>query len=155
LSRRAVTAERLYSEQQDAHERNNELREVAEIAADNLSTEVDSLKAQLAEATRKAEIDRAAFAEETRRLLAKAEEGESRLAKAYAELEELRTPFAELSETVVAVPVEQLRLARAQFDYLSDGFAKNGDVISRTICEIGGCAIDQALAGTGPASSSN
>jgi hypothetical protein len=26
-------------------------------------------------------------------------------------------------------------------------FAKGGDVISQTICEIGGCAIDAALAG--------
>ncbi|MGV7212947.1 hypothetical protein [Bradyrhizobium sp. UFLA05-112] len=52
--------------------------------------------------------------------------------------------------TVVAVPIVMLRLARSQFDILSDGFAKNGDVISRAISEIGGCAIDQALAGKQP-----
>jgi chromosome segregation ATPase len=162
LTQRAMTAERLLSEQRDANERNHELREVAEIAADNLSSEVDSLKAQLAEAARqaeidqaeaarRAEIDRAAFAEKTLRLSAMVEDAESRFAKATAELDELRTPFAELSHTIVAVPIEQLRLARAQFDFLADGFAKNGDVISQTICEIGRCAIEQALAGTGTA----
>jgi hypothetical protein len=162
LASRAITAERLYSEQQEANERNNELREVAEIAAEKLSSEMDSLKAQFTEAarqaevdreeaTRRAEIDRAAFAEKTLRLSAMVEDAESRFVKAGAELDELRTPFAELSHTVVAVPVEQLRLARAQFDFLADGFAKNGDVISQTICEIGRCAIEQALAGTEPA----
>jgi chromosome segregation ATPase len=151
LTSRAVTAERLCSEQQEQHERNNELREVAEIAADNLHAEIESLRAQLAETVRQAEIDRASFAEKTLRLSAMTEDAEDRFAKANAELEELRTPFAELSHTVVAVPIDQLRLARAQFDFLADGFAKNGDVISQTICEIGRCAIEQALAGTGPA----
>lgn len=173
LTERALTAERLHSEQREANERNNELRQVAELAAENLSSEVDSLKAQLAseletlqaqlaeaaqraevdhaEAARRAEADRAAFAEKTLRLSAMVEDAESRFAKLNAELDELRTPFAELSDTVVAVPVEQLRLARAQFDFLADGFAKNGDVISQTICEIGGCAIEQAMAGAEPA----
>jgi chromosome segregation ATPase len=173
LTERALTAERLHSEQRDANERTHELRQVAELAAENLSSEVDSLKAQLAsevaslnaqlaeaaqraevdqaEAARRAEADRAAFAEKTLRLSAMVEDAESRFAKLNAELDELRTPFAELSHTVVAVPVEQLRLARAQFDFLADGFAKNGDVISQTICEIGSCAIGQAMAGTEPA----
>jgi chromosome segregation ATPase len=162
LASRAMTAERLFSEQQEEHEKSNELREVAELAVDNLSSEVETLKAQLAEAarkaevdreevTRRAEIDRAAFAEKTLRLSAMVEDAETRFAKASAELDELRTPFAELSHTVVAVPIEQLRLARAQFDFLADGFAKNGDVISQTICEIGGCAIEQAMAGAEPA----
>jgi chromosome segregation ATPase len=162
LTTRATTAEHRYNEQQEAHDRSNELREVAELAADNLHAEVDALKAQFAEATRqaeadraeatrRAEIDRAAFAENALRLSAMVEDAEARFAKTSAELDELRTPFAELSDAVVAVPTEQLRLARAQFDFLADGFAKNGDVISQTICEIGRCAIEQALAGTAPA----
>ncbi len=151
LTSRAITAERLCSEQQDERARNHELREAAEIAAENLNTEAAALKAQLTAAARQAEIDRASFTEEAHRLSARAEDAESRLAKVNAELDELRTPFAELSDTVVAVPTEQLRLARAQFDFLADGFAKNGDVISQTICEIGRCAIEQALAGTKPA----
>jgi chromosome segregation ATPase len=155
LASRAMTAERLYSEQQDEREKSNELRQVAEIAADNLNSEIASLKAQLAEAARQAEIDRASFAEEEHRLSTKAEDAEARLAKVNAELDELRTPFAELSDTVVAVPTEQLRLARAQFDFLADGFAKNGDVISQTICEIGRCAIEHALAVGEPARESN
>jgi chromosome segregation ATPase len=155
LASRAVTAERLYSEQQDEREKSNELRQVAEIAADNLNSEIAALKAQLAEAARQAEVDRASFAEEEHRLSTKAEDAEARLAKVNSELDELRTPFAELSDTVVAVPTEQLRLARAQFDFLADGFARNGDVISQTICEIGRCAIEHALAGSEPARESN
>jgi hypothetical protein len=46
---------------------------------------------------------------------------------------------------VVSVPIEVLRLARTQFDFLSAGFARNGDVISQAMSEIGGFAIDQAL----------
>src|SRR4029077_9173615 len=76
LSRRAATAEQLFAEQQDDHARNLELREVAELASDNLMAEVDSLKAQLDaeiaslkeqldEAGRQAEADRNVFAEET------------------------------------------------------------------------------------------
>jgi chromosome segregation ATPase len=155
LASRAMTAERLCSEQQDEREKSNELRQVAEIAADNLNSEIASLKAQLAEAARQAEIDRAFFAEEEHRLSTKAEDAEARLAKVNAELDDLRTPFAELSDTVVAVPTEQLRLARAQFDFLADGFARNGDVISQAICEIGRCAIEHALAGSEPARESN
>lgn len=155
LAGRATTAERLCSEQQDEREKSNELRQVAEIAADNLNSEIASLKAQLAEAARQAEIDRAFFAEEEHRLSTKAEDAEARLAKVNAELDELRTPFAELSDTVVAVPTEQLRLARAQFDFLADGFARNGDVISQTICEIGRCAIEHALTGSEPAKQAN
>ena len=155
LSSRATTAERHYSEQQDEHEKSNELRQAAETAADNLNAEIAPLKAQFAEATRQAEIDRACFTEEEHRLSTKAEDAEARLAKVNAELDELRTPFAELSDTVVAVPTEQLRLARAQFDFLADGFARHGDVISQTICEIGRCAIEQALGGSEPARESN
>lgn len=155
LAGRAMTAERLCSEQQDEREKSNELRQVAEIAADNLNSEIASLKAQLAEAARQAEIDRAFFAEEEHRLSTKAEDAEARLAKVNAELDELRTPFAELSDTVVAVPTEQLRLARAQFDFLADGFARNGDVISQTICEIGRCTIEHALTGSEPAKQAN
>ena len=153
LTSRAITAERLCSEQQDERARNHELREAAEIAAENLNSEAAALKAQLTDAARQAEIDRASFSEEAHRLSARAEDAESRLAKVNAELDELRTPFAELSDTVVAVPTEQLRLARAQFDFLADGFAKNGDVISQTICEIGSCAIEQVMAGAEPAKS--
>jgi len=150
LTDRAVTAERLCGEQRDERDSNHQWRDAAEIAVQNLNSEAAALRARLAEAARQAEIDRASFAEEAHRLSARAEDAESRLAKVNAELDELRTPFAELSDTVVAVPTEQLRLARAQFDFLADGFAKDGDVISQTICEIGRCAIEQALAGNKP-----
>jgi hypothetical protein len=146
LTLRATKAEQLYREQQEDQARNRELREVAELATQNLIAEVSSLKAQLAERERQAEIERQVSAEESRRVLAMAQDAEARLAAANAEIETMRQAAAEIDETVATVPVQSLQLARAQFDFLADGFAKNGDVISQTICEIGGCAIDQALA---------
>lgn len=150
LTQRAVTAERLSDELQEQHERINELRAVAEIAAENLGAEAEALKAELEQAAEVADIERASLTRQAGRLLARAEDAENRLARVSAELDELRMPFAELSSAVVAVPVELLRTARAQFDSLADGFANGGDLISQTICEIGACAIDQALAGTTP-----
>jgi len=48
------------------------------------------------------------------------------------------------------VPVEQLKLARTQFDYLAKTFASGGDVVSMTICEIGARALDKSLADNAP-----
>ena len=62
-----------------------------------------------------------------------------------AELDALRASVDSFNETAVSVPIEVLRLARTQFDYLSSGFARSGDVISQAMSEIGGFAIDQAL----------
>ena len=70
---------------------------------------------------------------------------EARIAELAAEVENLRSQAQAIDETIAVVPVEQLRLARAQFDYLAQGFAGSGDVISLTICQIGACAIDKAL----------
>ncbi len=46
LSRRAVAAEQLFGEQQEENARNLELREVAELASDNLMAENDALQRQ-------------------------------------------------------------------------------------------------------------
>lgn len=48
------------------------------------------------------------------------------------------------------MPIEVLRLARTQFDFLSAGFAREGDVIAQAVSEIGGFAIDQALTAKKP-----
>jgi glycine/D-amino acid oxidase-like deaminating enzyme len=148
LTRRATLSEQLYREQQENHARNIELREAAELTADHLVAEIAALKAQLAERDRQAEIDRAAYAEEKRRSQALAQDTEARLAKVNAVLEAAESPalLAPPVTSSIAAPVEQLRIARAQFDYLADGFARTGDLVSRTICEIGGCAIDKAIA---------
>jgi len=75
------------------------------------------------------------------------EDAEARLARANAEIDGLRSALTARSAATVAVPVHTLRLARAQFNHLAHGFARSGDLISQTICEIGGSAIDQAIAG--------
>lgn len=137
LSERATLAERAHQDQQEQSARNLELRQIAEAAADELVREAEALRVQLANGATQAE-------EEARQLSAKADDAEARLAKVTAELDEVRKSLQ--SDTAVTVPIQALRLARTQFDYLADAFAKSGDVISLTICEIGGCAIDQALA---------
>ena len=57
---------------------------------------------------------------------------------------------AEIDDSIAVVPVASLQLARTQFDYLAEGFANKGDLISQTICEIGARAIDKALNGNEP-----
>jgi hypothetical protein len=157
LSRRATSAEQLFQNQQEDHARNIELREVAELASDNLLSEVeslkveiDSLKAQLEERSRQAETDRNWFAEETLRAQAQAEQAQERAAALAAEVEELRKPPPPdtIDESIAVVPLQSLQLARTQFDYLAKTFADSGDVVSMTICEIGARALDKALAGT-------
>jgi hypothetical protein len=74
------------------------------------------------------------------------QDAESHIGKLTTELDDLRASVDSFNETVISVPIEVLRLARTQFDYLSGGFAKKGDVISQAMSEIGGFAIDQALA---------
>jgi hypothetical protein len=152
LTRRAIAAERLNHGQQEDHARNLEQRETAELSSDKLMAEIAALKTELAESTRRSERERAFFAEEVHRLQAGLENAEAQLTKANAdaEFDELREPVAGIDNSIAIVPVESLQLARTQFDFLATGFAKNGDVISQTICQIGACAIDKALSGNMP-----
>jgi len=159
LSQRAATVEQLFHEQQEDHARNLELREVAELASDNLlvevgslKAEVDLLKAQLEERNRQGDIDRNWFAEETLRAQVQAELAQEQLAAANAELKELRKPPPPeaIDESIAVVPMESLRLAHTQFAYLAKGFAEKGDVVSQMICEIGARALDKALDGNAP-----
>ena len=149
LAQRALAAERLYEAQQEDHARNLELREVSELASDQL--EVASLKTRIAESAQQTERERTGFAEATRRLEAELEVARAQLAHASAELDELREAATAIDHSIAIVPVESLQLARTQFDFLAAGFARNGDVISQTICQIGACAIDKALSGNEPA----
>jgi hypothetical protein len=154
LSDCATSAELRLQAQQEDNARNLELREAAELATYNLVAEVNSLKAQLAESEAGAETERNYFAEESRRLAALADEAKGmvaesndRLLRVNAEIEVLRDPPpVAIDESIAIVPIESLQLARTQFGYLAEGFAKNGDVVSQTICEIGARAIDKALA---------
>jgi chromosome segregation ATPase len=166
LSGRATSAEELLRNLQEDHAKNLELRQVAELASDNLIAEIAAMKAQLAESERKAEAeiaalktalaesdaqaekDRTTFAEESLRLQAEAEGLQVMLDEANAALEELRNPAKTIDNSVAIVPVQALETARDQFEFLAKGFAKSGDLISQTICEVGACAIEKALAGT-------
>jgi hypothetical protein len=154
LGRRALSAEQLFQEQQEENAENAELRRVAELAAERLTVEVDGLKTELVTHARLAEAEHLRLAEETeqltdatQRLSAHVEDAEARLAQANAEIEQLRTALEARNGATVAVPVHTLRLARAQFNHLAQGFERSGDLISQTICEIGGSALDQAIAG--------
>lgn len=145
LAQRAMSAERLYHQQQEEHTRHVELREAAELASDTMASQIAALRAQLAEVTAAAATERAAFDTERGKLLGLMQSAESHIGKLTTELDSLRVSVDAFNETVISVPIEVLRLARTQFDYLSSGFARNGDVISQAMSEIGGFAIDQAL----------
>ncbi|TQF29488.1 hypothetical protein [Bradyrhizobium sp. UNPA324] len=145
LARRAMSAERLYHEQQIESTRNAELREAAELASDAMVSQSEALRAQLAEVTAASAAERAAFDAERGKLIGLMQNAESHIVKLTTELDSLRASVDSFNETAVSVPIEVLRLARTQFDYLSSGFAYRGDVISQAMSEIGGFAIDQAL----------
>jgi len=150
LTQRAIAAEQFCWEQEEEHARNLELREVTELASDNLLAETRSLKAQLAESERRTESERTSAAEEARRLQTELADARAQLAKFTAELDALREPITAIDDSIAIVPVDSLQLARAQFDFLAAGFAKTNDVISQTICQIGACAIDKALSDNVP-----
>lgn len=107
--------------------------------------QIEVLRAQLAEVTAAAAAERAAFDAERGRLIGLMQDAEGHIVKLATELDSLRASVDSFNETAVSVPIEVLRLARTQFDYLSSGFARKGDVISQAMSEIGGFAIDQAL----------
>jgi hypothetical protein len=153
LGRRALSAEQLFHAQQEQSAENAALRQVAERAAERLSVEVDGLKAELVTHAKLAAAEHLRLADETReltektqRLSALVEDADARLARSNAEIAGLRSALEARSAATVAVPVHALRLLRTQFNHLAQGFGRSGDLISQTICEIGGCAIDQALA---------
>jgi chromosome segregation ATPase len=150
LMRRASAAEQSCRQQQEDHARILRLHEAAELSSDHQHDEIVALKTQLAESNRQTESERSFFAEEARRLRALVHDAEARLRQAQAEIDELRGPVPAIDHTIAIVPVESLRLARAQFAFLASGFAEKGDVISQTICEIGACAIEKAMAGSLP-----
>lgn len=145
LAQRAMSAERLYHETQEDNTRHVELREAAELASNAMASQIEALRAQFADVTAAAAAERAAFDAERGKLLGLMQASESHIGNLTTELATLRASVDNLNETVVSVPIEVLRLARTQFDYLSRGFAGKGDVISHTMSEIGGFAIDQAL----------
>ena len=145
LGQRAMSAERLYHEQQVESTRNAELREAAKLASDAMVGQIEVLRTQLAEVTAAAAAERAAFDAERGKLIGLMQNAESHIGKLSTELDTLRASVDSFNETAVSVPIEVLRLARTQFDFLSAGFARKGDVISQAMSEIGGFAIDQAL----------
>lgn len=154
LAQRAMTAERLYHRQQEENTRGTELRAAAELASDAWARQNDELRAQLAEVTAAAAAERTAFNAERGKLSCLMQDAETHISKLTTELETLRASVDSFNETVVSVPIEVLRLARTQFDVLAGGFAREGDVVSQAMSEIGGFAIDQALTAkktTGPA----
>lgn len=145
LAQRAKTAERLYHQTQEENTRHVELREAAELASDAMVRQIEALRTQLADVTAAAAVERAAFDAERGKLLGLMQHAESHIGKLTTELDSLRASVDGFNETVVSVPIEVLRLARTQFDFLSAGFARKGDVISQAMSEIGRFAIDQAL----------
>jgi chromosome segregation ATPase len=145
LRQRAMSAERLYHQAQEESTRNAELHESAELASDAMVGQIAALRAQLAELTAATAAERAAFDAERGKLLALMQHAESHIGKLTTELDSLRASVDSFNETVVSVPIEVLRLARTQFDYLSSGFARRDDPISQAMSEIGGFAIDRAL----------
>jgi fermentation-respiration switch protein FrsA (DUF1100 family) len=142
LSRRATEAERLCQARSSELTHSIALREIAEHEADNLIAEIEALNEQLEHGADEAERGRIRFSDEVLRLHALAEDSHGQLATLMAEHAALRTSAAIAEQILRAAQMQALLVARAQFAALAD----NGDVVSRTMAAIGGCAIDRALA---------
>ncbi|WP_426407717.1 hypothetical protein [Bradyrhizobium ganzhouense] len=151
LTHRAMSAERLFHEQQEESKRHAERHKAAELASDAMVNQIAAMRTQLAEVTAAAAAERAAFDAERGKLLDLMQNAESHIGKLTTELDTLRASVDSFNETVISVPIEVLRLARTQFDHLSRSFERKGDVISQAMSEIGGFAIDQALTAKKPA----
>jgi len=145
LAQRAMSAERLFHETQEESTRHVERREAAELASDAMVGQIAALRTQFAEVTAAAAAERAAFDAEREKLLGLMQHAESHIGKLTTELDTLRASVDSFNDTVVSVPIEVLRMARNQFDFLSASFARSDDVISQAMSEIGGFAIDEAL----------
>ncbi|WP_375314103.1 hypothetical protein WHZ77_13630 [Bradyrhizobium sp. A5] len=145
LTQRAMTAERLYHQQLEESTRSVELREASERASETMASQIEALRSQLADANAAAAAERVGFDAERGKLIGLMQDAESHIGSLTAELDSLRASVDSFNDTVVSVPIEMLRLARTQFDFLSASFARKGDVISQAMSEIGGFAIDEAL----------
>lgn len=145
LERRALMAEDLCRRLRDSNAELIASRDVAETTADKLAAEVIALNTELAENTRQFGIERSLFAKEASQWSAFANDVEERLAEANAELSLLRSAFGAIGTRLGLVPLQSLQVARAQFDSLAMGFAKSGDLVSQSMCEIGACALDREI----------
>jgi chromosome segregation ATPase len=124
LTKRAMSAERLFHEQDEENKRLVELRKATELTSDAMAGQIETLRKQLADVTLAAAAERASFDAERGKLLGLMQDAESHIGKLTTELDTLRASVDSFNEAVVSVPIEMLRLARTQFDVLSDGFAR-------------------------------
>jgi chromosome segregation ATPase len=146
LSSRAGEAEQRLHEQTDTGSKYREMCGAFEIAVDRLASEAMTLHAQLDQTTEQAQIERTRLTGETARLSADLERTEAALTAANAEIDDLQSRLADTT----TVPIENLRMIQTQFDFLSDHFARSGDVIAQVMSDIGWCATDQAISGAMP-----
>ena len=120
LAQRAMSAERLFHEQQEENKRHAELHEAAELASDAMvKPDRRRCERSLQGSTAAAAAERAAFDTERGKLLGLMQHAESHIGKLTTELDTLRASVDSFNETVISVPIEVLRLARTQFDHLS------------------------------------
>jgi chromosome segregation ATPase len=146
LTSRAGEAEHRLYEQTDTGSKYREMCQAFEIAVDRLASEAVELHTQLDQTTEQALAERYRLTEDNARLSADLERTEAALAAANAEVDELRGRLADTT----TVPIENLRAIQTQFEFLSDHFARSGDVIAQVMSDIGWCATDQAISGVMP-----
>ena len=89
LTQRAMTAERLYHQTQEESTRNAERYEAAELASDAMVSQIEALRAQLAEVTLAAAAERAAFDTERGKLLDLMQNAESHIGQLTTELDKI------------------------------------------------------------------
>ena len=145
LGERTSHAEQMLLQREDQTSTYVEMCRAYEVMLDRRSSEIATLNARLAWQIDDAAKARADLQLETERLSAEVARAQVAQANAAADLEELRTSLAALGDSAVIMPVATLHALGIQFEVLSNQFARNGDLISQVMSEIGRCAIDRVM----------
>lgn len=122
------------------------LCEAAESTAGHLTSEIASLKQQLADQLEQQQLMQEHLAEANRDLLDRLSQSEAELQLRCSDLSAAQAELEYLKSSKLAAPHEAMRAAREQFQSLADECEKRGDMISMVMCEVGMSLIDQTMA---------
>jgi hypothetical protein len=119
---------------------NAETRKALENRIGELESEVSALKSQLCDQQVHVALAMADIETRQSKLIERAEDAESRLVAVESQ---------KAAPGSIIVPLETLRLAKAQFESLARAFAQSGNIVSRVMCEASASRLDRVMLDSG------
>ena len=123
-----------------------DLCEVAESAAGQLTSEIANLKQQLVVQQEQQQLMQARLVEVNRDLLDRLSQSEAELRARGSDLSAVQAEIEYLKNSKLAATQEIMRAARDQFQSLADECERRGDMVLTVMCEVGKSLIDQTMA---------